>query len=452
MADLKDRYGNLVYRIREDNCIYDLYGNWKWQIRDNSIYDTYGNWKWQIRDGYIFDTYGNRLCAQENLVDLLKSVDYPPEDSGGTYSRPTSSGSSDDGLAEAIGCFAVISFYVTKYAFKAWFFVFKANWGGKIGTALGIIIGILSSIMSNTRYHDYGSEIGGTLVLGIVGTIVGAVIGAIVNFIIKMKRKYNWSTGAVVGVVLGLFAAAAIAIFILSYDKNSKPITASETITETEAPSKPNKYSEPVVENETPTETETPNNRSKPIAEGGIFTDPRDDETYKTVKIGNQTWIAQNLNYNVGGSKCYENNENNCLRYGRLYNWFAAIKSCPSGWHLPSNSEWDALYRLVDGTSGSESPYKSETAGKYLKAKSGWNSFEGISGNGTDSHGFAALPGGLGNSSGGFFSLGNYGNWWSSTEYDGNRAYNHFKSYKHNNAGWETETKSKLFSVRCVQD
>jgi len=48
--------------------------------------------------------------------------------------------------------------------------------------------------------------------------------------------------------------------------------------------------------------------------------------------------------------------------------------------------------------------------------------------------------------------LGNYGNWWSSTEYDDSRAYNHFKSYKHSNAGWETEIKSKLFSVRCVQD
>ena len=119
---------------------------------------------------------------------------------------------------------------------------------------------------------------------------------------------------------------------------------------------------------------------------------------------------------------------------------------------MPSNREWDALYRLVDGTSGTESPYKSETAGKYLKAKSGWSSFEGYSGNGTDDYGFAALPGGLGNSNGGFSSIGNYGNWWSSTESDGSRAYNHFKSYKHNNAGWEGETKSKLFSVRCVQD
>jgi len=187
--------------------------------------------------------------------------------------------------------------------------------------------------------------------------------------------------------------------------------------------------------------------REKAIATTpGSFTDTRDDKTYKTIKIGNQTWIAQNLNYDVGGSKCYGNDESNCQKYGRLYNWFAAVKACPSGWHLPSNSEWDILYRSVDGTSGTESPYKSETAGKYLKAKSGWNSFEGYSGNGTDNYGFAALPGGLGNSSGGFSSLGNYGNWWSSTEDDGS------KSYKHNNAGWESEAKNKLFSVRCVGD
>ncbi|MDR2594196.1 MAG: WG repeat-containing protein [Fibromonadaceae bacterium] len=182
------------------------------------------------------------------------------------------------------------------------------------------------------------------------------------------------------------------------------------------------------------------------------FTDSRDGIVYKAVTIGNQTWMAQNLSYDAQGSKCYENQESNCLRYGRLYNWFAAVKACPSGWHLPSNSEWDALYRFVDGTNGTESPYKSETAGKFLKAKNGWNDSEGYLGNGTDDYGFAALPGGLGNSSGAFSSVGNYGNWWSSSESDGSRAYNHFKSYKHNNAGWENEAKNKLFSVRCVQD
>jgi len=204
-----------------------------------------------------------------------------------------------------------------------------------------------------------------------------------------------------------------------------------------------------------PTQANNSESDNNPMPEIEIyksFTDPRDGKTYKTVTIGEQTWMAENLDYMVTGSKCYGDNLANCNKYGRLYDWNAAMKACPPGWHLPSNAEWDALYRTIDGTSGKENPYKSETAGKYLKAKSGWNSYNEKSGNGEDNYGFAALPGGLGNSSGGFSSLGNYGNWWSSTKYDGTRAYNRFKSYKHDNAGWETETKSKLFSVRCLQD
>jgi len=198
--------------------------------------------------------------------------------------------------------------------------------------------------------------------------------------------------------------------------------------------------------------TEKTENQKAIAVTSGSFIDSRNNKTYKTITIGNQTWMVQNLNYGTKGSKCYGNDESNCQRYGRLYNWAAATKACPSGWHLPSNKEWEILYRYADGTRNTESPYKSETAGRYLKAKSGWNDNEGYSGNGTDDYSFSALPGGLGNSSGGFSSLGNYGNWWSSTEYDDSRAYNRFKSYKHDKAGWETETKSKLFSVRCVMD
>ncbi|MDR2582032.1 MAG: fibrobacter succinogenes major paralogous domain-containing protein [Fibromonadaceae bacterium] len=135
------------------------------------------------------------------------------------------------------------------------------------------------------------------------------------------------------------------------------------------------------------------------------FTDPRDGTTYKTVTIDEQTWMAENLNFYMEGSKCYNNDPENCEKYGRLYNWAAAKKACPNGWHLPSNAEWDILYRTADGTSGEQSPYKSETAGKYLKATSGWNS----SGNGEDYYGFAALPGG--SFVGKFQLLGDNGYW-----------------------------------------
>ncbi|MDR0515832.1 MAG: hypothetical protein LBH25_02175 [Fibromonadaceae bacterium] len=107
-------------------------------------------------------------------------------------------------------------------------------------------------------------------------------------------------------------------------------------------------------------------------------------QAYKTVKIGTQTWMAENLNYNAEGSKCNNNEPSNCEKYGRLYNWETAKKVCPSGWHLPSNEEWDKLYRFADGTSGTESPYKSKTAGKYLKSREGWEDYYGKPGNGLD--------------------------------------------------------------------
>jgi hypothetical protein len=89
----------------------------------------------------------------------------------------------------------------------------------------------------------------------------------------------------------------------------------------------------------------------EPVPKYGIFTDPRDGRTYKTVKIGRQTWLAENLNYEAEGSKCYENDPDNCAKYSRLYNWETAMKACPKGWHLPTNKEWQTLINCVDGYS-----------------------------------------------------------------------------------------------------
>jgi uncharacterized protein (TIGR02145 family) len=178
------------------------------------------------------------------------------------------------------------------------------------------------------------------------------------------------------------------------------------------------------------------------------FTDPRDGKVYKTVKIGTQTWFAENLNYEAEGSVCYDNNPDNGAKYGRLYNWETAMKVCPKGWHLPSNAEWDKLLRFVDGDKGTESPYKSKTAGKYLKAKSGWNK----DGNGTDDYGFSALPGGGGYSDSGFNDVGSLGIWWSASESDGIYAYLRYMYYDSENAYWNYINKSGLFSIRCLQD
>ena len=178
-------------------------------------------------------------------------------------------------------------------------------------------------------------------------------------------------------------------------------------------------------------------------ASGSTLTDPRDNKTYKTVKIGTQTWMAENLNYEAKGSKCYDNNPANCKKYGMLYNWYTAKTACPDGWHLPSDTEWQTLVDFAGGD---------ETAGKILKASNGWNDNYGKSGNGEDKFGFSALPSGLGNPNN-FYDVGNYGYWWSSSEYgSSNRAYHRHMGYSYENVYNRNHIgKDFLFSVRCVQ-
>jgi uncharacterized protein (TIGR02145 family) len=160
--------------------------------------------------------------------------------------------------------------------------------------------------------------------------------------------------------------------------------------------------------------------------------------TYETVVIGTQTWMARNLNYNAEGSKCYGDDLANCDKYGRLYDWITAKTVCPSGWHLPSDAEWTTLTDFAGGSS---------TAGNKLKATSGWNS----NGNGTDTYGFSALPGGGGYSNGDFNNVGNNGYWWSSTEHF---AYAYIRLMGRNAAsvGRNGYGRTNLCSVRCAQD
>jgi uncharacterized protein (TIGR02145 family) len=149
--------------------------------------------------------------------------------------------------------------------------------------------------------------------------------------------------------------------------------------------------------------------------------------------------MAENLNYEASGSKCYDNKPDNCTKYGRLYNWATAMKSCPNGWHLPRNAEWTKLTDFVGGSS---------TAGTKLKATSGWNS----NGNGTDDFGFAALPGGLGYSDGSFFNVGYGDYWWGASETIAYNAYYRYVNYHDENVYRYDIIKSYLFSVRCVKD
>ena len=167
--------------------------------------------------------------------------------------------------------------------------------------------------------------------------------------------------------------------------------------------------------------------------------DKRDGKTYKTVKIGEQIWMAENLNYNAEGSKCYENKQDDCEKYGRLYKWDAALAVCPQGWHLPSKEEWKILIATVGGE---------KIAGKKLKAKSGW----GENGNGSDEYGFSALPGGHGKRSNFFGAVGSSGKWWSSRNGLVEGAYFLGMADFSKNVIYGYLDKTDQISVRCIQD
>jgi uncharacterized protein (TIGR02145 family) len=156
----------------------------------------------------------------------------------------------------------------------------------------------------------------------------------------------------------------------------------------------------------------------------GYVTDARDGQVYRTVVIGTQTWMAQNLNYaganNLLGA-CYSGVDDNCNKHGRLYLWAAAMDNhvasssnpsgvrgiCPVGWHIPSLAEWYVLMTYID------SPL---IAARSLKSTKGWNSSATHWGSGHDVYGFRATPGGY--SSTAFYSVNISSGIWSTSKND----------------------------------
>ena len=222
----------------------------------------------------------------------------------------------------------------------------------------------------------------------------------------------------------------------------------------------------------------------------GTMTDERDGQTYKTVKIGTQTWMAENLNYaytsvpykyykvsndvytSDSTSWCYNNDASNCAKYGRLYTWAAAMDSvgtwttngkgcgfrnecsptypvrgvCPEGWHLPSETEWDSLRTAVGGGA---------IAGKMLKSTSGWDDFNGEHINCTDAYAFSVLPAGFRVYEGSFKDEGLHAHFWSSTEYELEGAYYAYYTLWYSyldKASLYNSYKYSGLSVRCVKD
>ena len=204
------------------------------------------------------------------------------------------------------------------------------------------------------------------------------------------------------------------------------------------------------------------------------FCDSRENKLYKFVVIGteatSQTWMAENLNYNVSGGKCYGEDgevivgwtfedgyitttlsnteiQANCNIYGRLYNWETANNTaCPSGWRLPSDADWNVLMKFVNPSCLDNSDCAN--AGAKLKANSSLciDNYKG-----TDDFGFSALPGGIYNSDGSFVGVGKFGRWWSSNGYDSGIA-DIRSMYDDEDTYYGSYLKSLLLSVRCLQD
>ena len=214
----------------------------------------------------------------------------------------------------------------------------------------------------------------------------------------------------------------------------------------------------------------------------GEILDERDGQVYKTIQIGTQTWMAQNLNYAYTGipynyhsymgytsdstSWCYGNTPANCTKYGRLYTWATAMDSvgtwstngkgcgysktcsptypmrgvCPEGWHLPTRTEWETLFVAV----GEQS-----MAGRMLKSTtSAWKR----RGNSTDAYAFSALPAGKMYDYVDFFGEGFLAPFWSSSECTDISAYHIRLYYIDDDAYLDSEFKNYGLSVRCVKD
>ncbi len=174
-----------------------------------------------------------------------------------------------------------------------------------------------------------------------------------------------------------------------------------------------------------------------PKAKKNEIMDTRDKQKYRTVVIDGRTWMADNLNYKMSGSSCYREDDDNCMVYGSLYTWEAATSACPAGFRLPTNADFESLWKAAGGDFN---------AGYLIKANYGWSGET----NGNDTLKFSAMP------AGNMFDDGTYGNenkfafFWSS-ETEGDKASVWYLTSKSMGFSFMMKPKNFGFSVRCVQ-
>lgn len=183
--------------------------------------------------------------------------------------------------------------------------------------------------------------------------------------------------------------------------------------------------------------------------------DTRDGKVYQATWIGDQCWMAENLNYETDSSWCYNNDAANCEVYGRMYAHNSAVDACPGGWHLPDNNEWCTLLTYVDSTvdCNTTGPTGTDAGGK-LKATgttgSGglWNS---PNTGATDEYGFSGFPGGYYHPPS-FWDMSNTANFWSATP--SGPGWDHFWRFSYDDAQVHHQVEGYVFgfSVRCIRD
>lgn len=171
-----------------------------------------------------------------------------------------------------------------------------------------------------------------------------------------------------------------------------------------------------------------------------IFIDTRDGKEYKTIKIGKQTWFAENLAFETDNSWCYKKNDGYCDQYGRLYNFESAKSACPSGWHLHSDDEWMLLeieLGMVEGAQ--EFGWRGVSPGQGLLLKVGGGS------------GFEAKLAGYKNQ--GYWNLGEEAYFWTSSNYRNSKGY-YVVRFLNKRASISREYKEATagLSVRCIKD
>lgn len=187
-------------------------------------------------------------------------------------------------------------------------------------------------------------------------------------------------------------------------------------------------------------------------AVAGSFKDPRDGKSYKTVKIGTQIWMAQNLNYKAVGSVCnLDGKSNTQCENGRFYPYDVAMRACPTGWHLPSKEDLLLLQDLAFANSKEPSCNR---IGTLLKSKTGWKHHEGVA-DGTDYYGFNSYPAGaiLGTTE--IILMGETSDYWSSsTKLDNPKhAVTWGFHWERESFGiWESDKELCYHTIRCLKD